>query len=418
MSIVIKNASLIDDTQCDIRIDGGIITALSDGISPNTGDRVIDAGGCVAAPGLVDIHVHLRDPGFLHKEDILSGCAAAAAGGFTHILCMPNTSPVTDNPETILYIKNKARTAPCRVHISAAITVEQKGGTLSDLSALKDAGAEAFTDDGHPVMNQKLLSEALVRAHALNIPLISHCEDMAIVNGGIIHEGSVSAKLGVKGIDRRSENLITERDIKLAEKTGTRIHIAHVSTKEAVDIIRQAKARGASVTCETAPHYLLLTHEFLMSRNADYRMNPPLREESDRLALIEGIKDGTIDCIATDHAPHSPGEKSDFLKAPNGVTGLETSLSAMLTFVQDKTITLERLIELMSINPRRILGIPYGGITVGAYADLVLFDMINNVTVDRENMRSRSKNTPFHGMTLRGSVKCTVLGEVINERNI
>ncbi len=417
MTVILKNPLIIDPAaglhqRGDLLLADGVVAALGGSYDPADypGAQVVEAGGLCAAPGLIDMHVHLRDPGQTHKEDILTGCEAAAAGGFTAVACMPNTSPACDSPETVSYILQKAAPAKARVFPVAAITYGLRGDTLCDFAALRAAGAVAVSDDGRPVESPDMMAQALTEAAKAGLPVISHCEDLRLVAGGIMHKGSVSQQLGVPGIDRASEDQSTARELRLAEETGARLHIAHVSTAGSVELIRQAKARGVRVTCETAPHYLLLTHQSLLGRDANYRMNPPLREQEDVEALLAGIADGTIDAIATDHAPHTPEEKADFDRAPNGVIGLETSLAACITaLVEPGVITLPRLIELMSASPARLLGVEGGSLAVGSRADVVVFDPAAQWVVEPEARHSRSRNTPFAGMTLTGRVRYTFL---------
>lgn len=413
--MLIKNARVIDpanglDEKLDILVRGETLAAIGKNL-PESGE-VLDGRGLVACPGLIDMHVHLRDPGFTYKEDIASGCAAAAAGGFTAVACMPNTSPVADSPEVIRYIIEAAEKAGlCRCYPVAAATVGERGGALTNFAALKAAGAVGVSDDGRPVESNVLMKRVIAESTTHGLLAISHCEDLAIIAGGIINKGKISEELGVKGMDRRSEDSITERECLLAEKTGGRIHIAHVSTKGSVEIIRQAKARGVRVTAETAPHYFMLTDELLKSRDASFRMNPPLREQSDVEAVLAGVLDGTLDCIITDHAPHSPAEKADFERAPNGIVGLETSLAATLTALYHGYGTpLSAVIRLMSQAPAAILGVEGGTLAVGARADITLFDPDESWVVRAADFKSKSRNTPFEGKTLTGRVKYTILG--------
>lgn len=412
----IKQARLIDpssgtDQMGDLLVENGVIAAAGT-VPAHSGDcETLNATGLCLAPGLVDMHVHLRDPGFTHKEDILTGCAAAAAGGFTAVACMPNTKPACDSPEVVAEILGRAKAAKARVCPVAAITCGLRGEQRTDLAALREAGAVAVSDDGRPVPNNRLMLETLREAQEQGLCVISHAEDLEIVDGGIMHKGQVSAQLGVKGIDRASEDCNTAAVVALAESSGTRVHIAHVSTSGSVALIRDAKRRGAQVTCETGPHYFTLTDQKLLSQDANFRMNPPLREESDRLAILEGIADGTIDCIATDHAPHAKEEKAVFETAPNGVIGLETSLALCLThLVRPGIIPLVRLIEMMSLSPARLLGIKAGTLQAGAPADLVLFDPEERWTVDRTRLHGKSENTCFDRMEVTGRVKYTLLG--------
>ena len=413
--IFIHSARVLDpscglDRICDIRIDEGKITAVGNGIS-SEGCRVLNAGGLCCAPGLVDMHVHLREPGQTHKEDIHSGCRAAAAGGVTSVVCMPNTSPVCDTPEQIRWILDRAKDADARVYPAAAITASLKGETLTDFEALKESGAAAVSDDGRPVPTADKMMQAMEKAAACGLPVLSHCEELTLVRGGIMNEGDVSRSLGVPGIHPGAEDVATAREIAIAAATGCPVHICHVSTKGSAQLIRDARRRGVPVTGETAPHYFTMTDALLQGRDADYRMNPPLRSEEDVAAILASIADGTLSVIATDHAPHAEWEKADFLKAPNGALGLETSLAAGITaLVRPGHITLLRLVELMSTAPAALLGIPGGTLRQGAAADIVLFDPEEAWTVDRDQLHGKSKNTPFKGMTLTGRVKCTLLG--------
>lgn len=327
--------------------------------------------------------VHFRDPGQTHKEDIITGGNAAAAGGVTAVACMPNTNPTIDNAETVHYIIEKAKNARTRVYPVGSITKGLGGVEMCDFKELHDAGCVAVSDDGRPVRNARIMAEAMVKAHYAGLKVISHCEDLDIVNGGIMNAGEVSKELGVKGIHRLSEDIITEREITLAADLEVPIHIAHVSTAQSMQNIRTAARFGTMVTCETAPHYFMLTDELLRSRDADYRMNPPLRTAADVQAITEGVIDGTIDCIITDHAPHAPEEKADFEKAPNGVVGLETSLAATLTALYHTgKISLQRIVTLMCVNPRRILSIPGGSLKSGDIADICIFDPNEEWVVD------------------------------------
>lgn len=417
MTLLIKYARVIDpsqdlDKKADILIKNGKLAGIGEF---DVADRVIDAEGLIAAPGLVDMHVHLRDPGQTYKEDIPSGCRAASAGGVTSLLCMPNTSPTIDNVGTVKYVLEKAQNASAKVYVAASITKGLKSEEATDLNELKRAGAVALSDDGRPVENTAMLIDAMKKAPALGLTVTAHCESLSIANGGIINEGEVSRELGVKGIPDSAEDCGTMREISFADAFDVPVHICHVSTKNSVAMIRDAKKRGVKVTAETAPHYFSFTEKELLKRDADFRMNPPLRREEDRQAVIEGLKDGTLDAIATDHAPHAPEEKLDFLKAPNGSIGMETSLSAGITnLVKTGQLTINELIYKMSTAPAKILGINAGTLEKSAPADVVLFDMAESCTVDVNKLHGKSKNSPFKGMELYGKVKYTILdGEVV-----
>jgi dihydroorotase len=412
--ILIKNAKVVSPADnlngvCDIKIIDGVIAETGENLTSN--GEVINAEGLCAVPGLVDMHVHLRDPGQTAKEDIITGCRAAAAGGVTSLLAMPNTSPTTDSPETVKYIIDKASSADSRVYVAASVTKGLKSEEKTDLEALRAAGAVALSDDGRPVENTEFLREAMKKAPELGMRVVAHCEDLFIASGGKLNDGEISEKLGIKGIPAAAEDCGTAREIALAAAENVPVHICHVSTKTSVALVRDAKNRGVQVTAETAPHYFSLTENELLKRDADYRMNPPLRTAEDVKAIIEGLRDGTLDAIATDHAPHTPGEKSDFEKAPNGSIGMETSLAVGITYlVKTGLLTFEELIEKMSVNPAKILGINAGTLSVGAPADIALVDLDEQWTVDVDKLHGKSKNTPFKGMTLTGKVKRTILG--------
>lgn len=414
MVILIKHGYVVNPADnfqqiADILIVDGVIQKIDSEISV-IADKTVNANGLTVLPGLVDMHVHLRDPGFIHKEDILSGCEAAAAGGVTSLLCMPNTKPVIDGKKVVEYIKEKAKDAKAKVYITGAISKRLNGEDLCDFAKLKKAGVIAVSDDGRPVKNAKMMTQALKQADELGLLVTSHCEDLDIIQGGIINEGQVSRHLGVKGMHRSSEDYITAREIILAETNHVPVHIAHVSTKLSVQLIREAKARGAKVTAETCPHYFSLTEQELLKQDADYRMNPPLREQEDVDAVLQGVIDGTLDCIVTDHAPHTKDEKRDFLTAPNGVIGMETSFAAAYTYlVKTGKLSLMELVKRMSYHPAQILNIPAGTLNVGAAADIILVDLNKEWTVKPEKMYSRARNAVYKGMTLTGKVICTYL---------
>ena len=422
MELLLKNGYVVDSVngfegKADIVIRNDEIHLVQPDIPTEGYDNIIDCEGRVVIPGICDMHVHFRDPGQTHKEDIVTGGEAAVAGGVTAVACMPNTTPPVDNAETVKYIIEKAKGSKTKVYPVGCITKGLKGEELCDYEELRKAGCVAVSDDGRPVLNSRIMARAMVRAHYAGLKVLSHCEDPAITNGGIINAGKVSKELGVKGVHRLAEDLMTTREITLATDLEMPIHICHVSTATSMQNLRIAARFGAMVTCETAPHYFMLTEELLRKRDADYRMAPPLRTADDVAAITEGICDGTIDCIITDHAPHSAEEKADFEKAPNGVVGLETSLAATLTALYHTgKIGLQRIVTLMCVNPRKILGIPGGSFSVGEPADITIFDPNEEWVVDPAKLHSKSKNTPFKGMTLKGRVKMTIVdGKVVYE---
>ncbi len=410
-SILIRNIRAVDtetDTTTDVLIENGIIAKLGTGITV-TAEQEIDGTGLVLMPSIFDMHVHLRDPGFTHKEDVLTGCAAALAGGVTGVLAMPNTKPPCDNPETIRYIIEKAEGTGVDVYPVGCITGGMSGNGLCDYEALKEAGCICISDDGRPVENAEMMRKSLELSNENGLLVASHCEDLNIINGGIMNKGETSEKLGVKGMDRASEDYITAREMILASSVDARIHICHVSTEGSAAMIRFAKSRGVKVTCETAPHYFMLTDKLLEKRDADYRMNPPLRTPEDVRAIIDAVKDGTIDCIITDHAPHAAEEKAVFEKAPNGVVGLETSLAATLTALYHTgEISLNKVVELMCVNPRKILGLDIPCIREGSTADLLIADINKKWTVEPEKLHSKSHNSVFKGMELTGKPLVTI----------
>ncbi len=417
MGIVIRGGRVIDpageaDRIADVLVEDGRIVAVEPSISPD-GHRVIDARNLVVAPGLVDMHVHLRDPGQTQKEDIASGTAAAVRGGFTAVACMPNTVPPIDHPTVAEYIRGTAaRTGACRVYPIGAITKGRAGEELAPIGGLVAAGVVALSDDGDTVANAGLLRRAMLAAQPFGLPVIEHCEDRALSDGGVMHEGVWSGVLGLRGIPAVSEDVIVARDILLAADTGSRLHVAHVSTAGSVQMICDAKHRGIRVTAEVTPHHLLLTDAAVEGYNTDAKMHPPLRADADRAALLEGLLDGTIDAVATDHAPHTPEDKLvEFDRAPAGVIGLETALGLMLThLVRPGTLSLGAVLRRMSTSPAAILGIPGGRLQVGARADLILIDLDRRWTVDPSTFASKSRNTPFAGWDLQGKAVMTIVG--------
>lgn len=423
MNLLIKGGRVIDPSQniddtLDIMVKDGVIKELGRDLN-GSGCEVIAADGLIVSPGLIDMHVHLRDPGLEYKEDIVSGTRAAAAGGFTSIACMPNTKPVNDNKAVTAYILSKAGSEGyVNVLPVGCITQGSKGENLAEMGDLKEAGCVAVSDDGKPVVNSELMRRALEYAKGMDIMLISHSEDLALVGEGVMNEGFTSTELGLKGISRVAEDAAVARDVYLAEFTDSPIHIAHVSTKGALRIIRDAKARGVRVTCETAPHYFTLTDDAVRGYDPNAKMNPPLREEADVAAIKEALRDGTIDAIATDHAPHHPDEKElEYNLALNGITGLETSLPLSLKLVEEKVLDLKGLVEKMSCNPAKILGIDRGTLRAGAAADITVIDPGAEWEYSEAKIRSKSKNSPFIGKSMKGEAVYTIVaGKVVYKR--
>ncbi len=417
MNLLIKGGCVVDPSQeineiLDILVVEGKIRELGKDLQPDSGCEVITAEGFLVTPGLIDMHVHLRDPGLEYKEDIVTGTRAAAAGGFTSIACMPNTKPVNDSKAVTAYILCKAKSEGLvNVFPVGSITQGSKGEHLAEMGDLKEAGCVAVSDDGRPVVNSELMRRAVEYAKGMGIMLISHCEDLSLVGEGVMNEGFTSTELGLKGISRVAEDAAVARDVYLAEFTGSPIHIAHVSTKGSVRIIRDAKARGVNVTCETAPHYFTLTDGAVHGYDTNAKMNPPLREDLDVQAMKEALSDGTIDVIATDHAPHHSDEKDlEFNLALNGIIGLETSLPFCLKLVEEKTLDIKALVEKMSYNPAKILGIDRGTLQVGAAADITIIDPGAEWTYSQEKISSKSKNSPFIGMKMKGQAVFTIVG--------
>lgn len=424
MSVLIKGGRIIDpsrdiDTKGNILIEKGKIKSFPGDTKKYEKDskvQVIDAGGKVVSPGFVDIHVHLREPGFEHKETIRTGCESAAAGGFTSIVCMPNTNPINDNASVTEYILLKARTEGIvNVFPIGAITKGEKGETLAQIGEMYEAGCVGISDDGMPVMNSKVMRHAMEYVKAFGIPVISHAEDKNLSGSGVMNEGETSTLLGLNGIPAASEDVMVSRDITLAELTGTHLHICHVSTKGSVRLIRAAKKRGVNVTAEAAPHHFTLTDKAIAEYNTNAKMNPPLRSEKDVEAVREGLTDGTIDVIATDHAPHSEDEKKvEFDVAPFGIVGLETALPLSLKLVGDGVLSLRDMIAKLTHIPSEIVNIEKGTLNPGTPADIVIFDPNAKITIDKEKFRSKSKNTPFNGWELRGTVLYTIVnGKVV-----
>jgi dihydroorotase len=421
MNLLIKGGRVIDPTQkldevLDVLVENGLVKQVGKGLSAPAGTETIDAGGCYVTPGLIDMHVHLRDPGFEYKEDIVSGTQAAVAGGFTSICCMPNTKPVIDGKAVASYIINKAKAEGfCNVFPVGTITQGMGGERMSEMGELKETGCVAVSDDGKPVRSAELMRRALQYAKGIGIMVISHAEDLELVGEGTMNEGFTSTELGLKGIPRVAEDIATAREVMLAEYTGAPVHIAHVSTAGSTRVIREAKARGVQVTCETAPHYFTLTDDAVRGYNTNAKMNPPLREAADVAAIKAGLKDGTIDCIATDHAPHHLDDKDvEFNEAANGIVGLETSLPLSLCLVADGVLTLPQMIEKMAVNPSALLGLGRGTLKSGAPADITVIDPNLEWTVTADGLRSKSKNSPFLGQSMKGGARYTVVsGKVV-----
>jgi dihydroorotase len=427
MTLLLKGGRVLDpsrsiDREGDLLIVDGKIAQSRSQIPKKgcpTGTETLDLRGKIVVPGLIDMHTHLREPGFEYKETIASGCEAAVAGGFTSVACMPNTNPVNDSRSVTEFIRTKA--AGCllaNVYPIAAISMKSEGALLTEFWDLKEAGAVGFSDDGKPVMNAGLMRRALEYASSLDAPVIAHCEDKNLSAGGAMHEGDVSTELGLTAIPGIAEDVMVARDLLLAEYTGGALHIAHVSTAGAVRLIREAKARGVRVTAETAPHYFILTDEAVRGFDTNTKVYPPLRSAADRAAIREGLADGTIDAIASDHAPHGRTDKEvEFDYASSGLTGLETSLALSLRLVADGVLSLSALIEKMALRPAGILRIPKGTLAEGADADVTVIDPERIWTLDRALLRSRGKNTPFHGWVFKGKAVLTVVGGAIRYRD-
>ena len=417
MKLLIQKGRLVDPVGgiggvMDLLIEDGRLAVIgSDLRAPDA--QVLDARGLTVCAGLVDMHVHLREPGFEYKEDIASGTAAAARGGFTSVACMPNTRPVIDTPEQVRWVLDRAgECCGVRVWPIGAVSMGERGEALTDAHALKEAGAPALSDDGVPVQDANLMRDALILAKRAGLTILSHCEDASMVRNYAVNEGRVSRTLGLPGRPAIAEELMVMRDAMLAEETGGAVHICHISTAGSVDIVRQFKKKGVHITCETCPQYFTFTEDEVLEQGAMARVNPPLRTKKDVEAIIEGLKDGTIDAIATDHAPHSQEEKARPLaEAPSGMVGLETALGATLTALYHTgEMDLSDILKKMTFNPACILRIPRGRLSLGGDADFTLFDLDQEWTVDPGEFASKGRNTPFAGRTLRGKVRYTIVG--------
>jgi dihydroorotase len=421
MRLLLKNGRVIDpvngrDGAFDVLIENGIIARVEANL-PADGAEVFEcARDWVVAPGLIDIHVHLREPGHEHKETVATGVASAVAGGFTAVACMPNTEPINDHAGITQFILKKAAEAQsARVYPIGAVSLGSKGDQLAELGEQKTAGCVAFSDDGRPVATALLMRRALEYAGMLGVPIVDHCEDQSLKGDGVAHEGYHASALGLRGIPGVAESLMVERDISLSELTGGHVHICHMSARQSLRAVRDGKARGVRVTCEVAPHHFTLTDAALdgpTRYDTNLKMNPPLRDEEDRAAMFAGIVDGTVDVIATDHAPHHADEKMlEFDRAPFGIVGLETAVPLVFDrLVHAGAISLGRMIELLSVNPARVFNLPGGALTPGQPADITVLAPDRKVTIAAAELRSRSKNTPFDGWELRGGVEATIVG--------
>ncbi len=420
-AFVLKGGRVVDpragrDGHFDIRIENGRVSAIGKDL-PLDGARVVEVpAGFVITPGLIDMHVHLREPGQEHKETIATGTWSAVVGGFTGVACMPNTEPVNDSASVTQFIMKRASEAGfARVYPIGAVSIGSMGDQMTEMGDLRGAGCVAFTDDGKPVATALLMRRALEYAGMFDVPIIEHCEDPSLKGAGVAHEGAVASMLGLQGIPGVAESIMAERDISLAELTGGRIHIAHMSARQTLRAVRDGKSRGVQVTCEVAPHHFTLNDEALRDGagyNTNLKMNPPLREEADRLAMVEGFRDGSIDVISTDHAPHHADEKAlEFDRAPFGIVGLETCVPLCLDrLVHAGVISLSRFVELLSASPAALLRIPGGTLTVGEPADITVLAPDAPVTIQASALVSKSKNSPFDGWQLRGATAATIVG--------
>lgn len=410
MSLLIKNC-IVGKDKCDVSIEGNRVAKIGKNIKGNF-DEVIEADGLTALPAFIDMHTHLREPGFEYKEDIASGSVAAVAGGFSTVCCMPNTKPVTDNRYIVKYIVDRAKEVDlAKVYPIGAITVGLKGEVMAEMGSMKEAGAIAMSDDGQPVSTAQMMRLALEYAKDYDLLLCSHCEEKSLINEGVVNEGENATKAGLKGIPSCAEDIMISREIILAEMLDTKVHICHVSTASGVQLIREAKARGVKVSCETCPHYIAGTDALILDYNTNSKVNPPMRTEKDRQAILAGIEDGTIDVIATDHAPHHSEDKNvDFSMAANGISGLESAFALSYTYLVDSgVITLDKLVELMSQKPAKLLGLESGSLQVDGLADITLVDLDKKYKIDAKSFKSKGKNTPFDKWEVKGKVQATIV---------
>lgn len=416
MPILIKGGDVIDPGRFvgvgDVLIDDGKIAAVGPNLQMPAGSTMIDAKGRLVLPGFVDLHVHFREPGFEYKETIQSGSAAAVAGGFTTVCCMPNTNPVNDNQAVTEFILERSRLAGlANVWPVGAITKGSEGKELAEIGDLRRSGCVAISDDGRPVMNSLVMRRAMEYALAFDLTVVDHCEDLHLAEGGCMNEGLVSTELGLPGIPSAAEDVMVARNLSLSELTGARLHLAHISTAGSVRMVREAKARGIKVTAEVCPHHFTLTEDVVRGYNTHAKMNPPLRTRDDVRAIKEGLRDGTIDAIATDHAPHATQEKQqDFTEAPFGIVGLETALSLTLGLVEEGVLSLEQAVEKLTSAPAAVFGLKKGTLAVGADADVAIVDQQAEWEVDPGKFRSKSRNTPFVGWKVKGRVMTTIVG--------
>ncbi len=416
MTILIKGGQVIDPGRvngpADVLIENGKIAAVGPKLKAPAGAKTIDAAGKVVMPGFIDLHVHFREPGFEYKETIQSGTAAAAAGGFTSVCCMPNTNPVNDNQSITEFILEKARASGnANLFPIGAITKGSEGKELAEIGDLRRAGCVAISDDGLPVMNSLVMRRAMEYAIAFDVPVVDHCEDLHLSEGGCMNEGLVSTQLGLPGVPAAAEDVMVARNLALAELTGARLHLAHLSTAGSVRMVRDAKTRGIRVTAEACPHHFMLTEEACCGYNTHAKMNPPLRTGADVQAIKDGLRDGTIDVIATDHAPHAAQEKQqEFAAAPNGIVGLETAWPLTLTLVEEGVLTLEAAVAKLTTEPARAFSLQKGTLAPGADADVAIADLHEGWEVDPARFRSKSRNTPFAGWKVKGRITTTIVG--------